>query len=274
VTVPAVKGSKAAPIVQQMDHTIPTIPIENIYRQASTRGGRPFDSILAGKAQFKDTANVVGDVAMVGAGVAATYAMQSNNSDAAIAALIMLAIAASAKAAAEAAEPNADTRYWDNLPEVVHATTLTLPDSVNRVRIDFLRANGDVVVSRDADIYRAGKCGFAWAREESARPSAPRAPFSAPDDVMMQAVVIPPLPAEPAPAVAGGPPGKIEAGAGVPAQANVAQPENSVDKLKSGFMSLFGSKSAAAAEPKPQSTEKPAAVAPSDEKQPDQKPTE
>jgi hypothetical protein len=39
----------------------PLAQIEDIFYQASTRGGRPFDSILAGKAQFKDGANIVGE---------------------------------------------------------------------------------------------------------------------------------------------------------------------------------------------------------------------
>ena len=249
VSVPPPKGSKAQPTIQSTDKTVKLMQIEDIYRQAITRGGRPFDSILAGKAQFKDTANVVGDVALAGGTAAATYAMASGDRDAAIAAGIMLLIGAAAKASAEAAEPNADTRYWDNLPQIVHATTVSLPDSVNSVKVDFLRGN-DVISTKDATIWRAGKCGFAWAREETAKPSNPRAPYSAPNELMMQAVVIPPLPPEPGPAIAGQP-GKIETGAGVPVQASAQQPENSMDKFKAGFMNLFAPKTAAAAEPKP-----------------------
>jgi len=248
LTIPAPKGSRAEATVQRTDNTVRAVPIEDIFRQASTRGGRPFDSILAGKAQFKDTANIVGDVALAGGTAAASVAMYSGDRDAAIAAGIMLLIAAGAKAAAEAAEPNADTRYWDNLPQIVHAATMTLPETVNSVKVDFLRADA-VIATKDVDIWRAGKCGFGWVREETARPNGPRAPFSAPEDQMYQAVVIPPLPPEPAVAVAGQP-AKLETGAGVPASAASAEGD-SMSKLKSGFMNLFTPKTAAASEAKP-----------------------
>ncbi len=248
LTVPAPKGSKAEATVQRTDNTVRLTQIEDIFYQASTRGGRPFDSILAGKAQFKETANVVGDVALVGGTVAASVALQSGDRDAAIAAGIMLLIAAGAKAAAEAAEPNADTRYWDNLPQIVHAATMTLPETVQTVKVEFLRGD-QVAETKDVEILRAGKCGFGWVREESARPGTPRAPFSAPDDQMLQAVVIPPLPPEPAVATAAAP-GKMETGAGAPVSASAAPAENdSLGKLKSGFMNLFAPKTAAAAEP-------------------------
>jgi hypothetical protein len=72
---------------------------------------------------------------------------------------------------------------------------------------------------------------------------------------MLQAVVIPPLPTEPAVATAGQP-AKLETGAGVPAQANAAPENDSLGKLKSGFMNLFAPKTANASEAKP--TDKPA----------------
>ena len=261
LTVPAPKGSKAGPTVQRTDNTIRLTQIEDIFYQASTRGGRAFDSILAGKAQFKNVTNTVGNVALVGAGAAAGYALQRNDRDAAIAAGIMLLIAAGAKAAAEAAEPNADTRYWDNLPQIVHATTITLPETVGTVKVDFLRGDA-VITTKEVEIWRAGKCGFGWVREETAQPSTPRAPFSAPEDQMYQAVVIPPLPPEPAVVVAGQS-GTQETGGGTPVQAN-ATPTNATDdddalgKLKSGFMNLFAPRSAAAAEAEAKSSDKPA----------------
>ena len=228
------------------DATLKTAMLEDIYRQASTRGGRQFDSILAGKAQFKGAANVVGDVALVGAGVAATYAAQRNDRDAAIAAGALLAVAVLAKVAAEATEPNADTRYWDNLPDKVHGATLTLPEAVKSIHVDFLRSNGEVVATKEVEIWRAGKCGLGWAREEPARPFNPRAPFSAPSEQMMQAVVIPPLPPEPALAANPAPQGGTAVSA-VPVE-EPKTAEGYFGKAKSGFLDLFAPKSAAASE--------------------------
>ena len=273
ITVPAAKGAKGGPTVQQVEHIVRTNRIEDIFRQASTRGGRPFDSILAGKAQFKDVANTVGNVALVGAGVAAGYAAQNNDRDAAIAAGVLLLTAALAKAASEATEPNADTRYWDNLPELVHATTLSLPDTVNNLTVEFLRGNDEVVSRKTVDIWRAGKCGLGWVREESARPTNPRAPHSAPDDQMMQAVVIPPLPPEPAVADAKDRPDKMDTSGGTGVPVTAAKEENSIDKLKSGFMSLFAPKTATAAEVKPAADPKQSEAGQTDPA-PEQKPSE
>ena len=208
--------------------------LEDIYRQASTRGGREFDSILAGKAMFKDTAGTVGDVALVGAGVAAAYAAGRNDRDAAIAAGALLLVAVLAKAAAEAAEPAADTRFWDNLPDRVHAATLRLPESVAAVDVDFMVPGlGTVLDTRRADIWRAGPCGVAWVRDGRADAIAPRAPNSAPGETMAMPVVIPPLP--------------TTAVAGQTAPAAATPPADS--SPFGGLGRLFGVPPAAAAEP-------------------------
>ncbi len=230
------------------------IQVEDIYRQAATRGGREFDAILAGKAQFKSTANTIGDVALVGAAAAAAVSVQAasrnnysrNNRDrdaaagAAAAAGVLLIAGLMAKAAAEAAEPNADTRYWDNLPSRVHGLPIVLPPSVDSVSVDFLSEAGVIIRTRQAPVWRAGKCGVAWVRGVSALPGNPRAPFSAPAEQMAQPVVIPALPAPP-PA-----PGLVIANpnqpppAGVPVPAGVSPNERGAfDGLKDGFKGLF-----------------------------------
>lgn len=172
---------------KMLEHSVDMLG--DVFKQASTRGGREFDSILAGKVQFKATANVVGDVAMVGAAVAASHAAQHNDRDAAIAAGAILLVAVLAKAAAEAAEPDPDTRYWDNLPDQVHGMTLALPENINSLSVKFGNAE-----PRDVEIRRAGRCGLAWGRSETAIPNNPRAPNSAPTDQMTMSVVIPPKP--------------------------------------------------------------------------------
>jgi hypothetical protein len=195
---PVKKGAKAAP-QKSIDRNIEARLLEDVFYQASTRGGREFDSVLAGKAQFKQGANVVGDVAMTGAMVAAAVAMNSSNAgtqrDSAAAAGIMLLMALAAKAAAEAAEPDADVRYWDNLPDRVHAVTLPLPASVNSLSVDLMAADGTVLRTREARVTRAGSCAISWVRGESAIPSNPRAPASTNSAGMFAPVVIPPLPA-------------------------------------------------------------------------------
>ncbi|HLO75108.1 MAG TPA: hypothetical protein VK196_01470 [Magnetospirillum sp.] len=185
---------------KNVSRTVELGQLENIYFQASTRGGREFDSILAGKAQFKTVSGAVGDAALIGAAVAGGYALNTydrrNQRDAVAAAGALLLVGLLAKSIAEATEADADTRYWDNLPERVHATTLTLPNTVDKLSVDFLAADGEVLRTREAAITRAGTCGIAWVRGTPAVPANPRAPYSAPRDTMYMPVVIPPRPAE------------------------------------------------------------------------------
>ncbi|MGE5516356.1 MAG: hypothetical protein ACM31D_11120 [Bacteroidota bacterium] len=170
--------------------------LEDIYFQASTRGGRQFDSILAGKAQFKSASDTVGDVALVGAAAAAAYSANTNDRrqqrDTAAAAGALLLVGLLAKGVSAATEAEADIRYWDNLPDRIHAVTLALPESVKTLSVDFLAADGSVRRTREAAVTRAGPCGIAWVRGESAMPANPRAPYSAPKETMYAPVVIPP----------------------------------------------------------------------------------
>jgi hypothetical protein len=204
-TVPppaAKKGDKHKAQPQAVARSVKADLLEDVFFQASTRGGREFDSVLAGKAQFKDAAGTVGNVALVGAAVAANYAMNSGNDrhqrDAAVAAGALLLIGLLAKAAEEAAEADADIRYWDNLPDRVHAVTLALPPGTTGLSVDFLASDGAVLRSREVKVTKAGACSIAWVRGDSALPANPRAPSSAPRDTMFAPVVVPPVPTMPA----------------------------------------------------------------------------
>lgn len=168
--------------------------IEDIYRQAVTRGGREFDSVLAGKVQFKDTANTIGNAALVGTTAAAAYAAQRNDRNAAVAAGIMLLVAVAAKTAAANAQPEADTRYWDNLPNKVYGVTLDVPPAMKTVTVDFLASSGAVLATKSVEIWRAGNCGLAWTTEASPEAIHPRAPNSVPINKMYQFITIPALP--------------------------------------------------------------------------------
>jgi tetratricopeptide (TPR) repeat protein len=150
--------------------------VEDIYWQASTRGGRPIDSILEGKVAFKTGSNTAGNV-MLGMGTALLVSgHRSNEAMIAGGALVLLGLVA--KGVSEATRPEADARYWDNLPDSVHVASVALPDGPASVRVTFLDGSGNVVegLSKTVDISRAGSCGLAWARARSALPSEIRAP--------------------------------------------------------------------------------------------------
>jgi tetratricopeptide (TPR) repeat protein len=152
--------------------------VEDIFWQASTRGGRPIDNILEGKVTFKEGTNTAGNV-MLGLGTATLLAGASYRSnEAMIAGGALLLLGLAAKGVSEATRPEADARYWDNLPDGVHLASVALPADGASVRVDFLDASGNAIEprSRTVDVTRAGPCGLAWARARSAVPSEPRAP--------------------------------------------------------------------------------------------------
>ncbi|MDB5452965.1 MAG: hypothetical protein JWO33_1543 [Caulobacteraceae bacterium] len=100
------------------DVAAPLYPMEDIYYQASTRGGRAIDKILQGKAQFKATTGSIGSV------VADTSVAISEQYGASNATLIAGGVAGVFLIVSSSAKPAADTRYWSSLPDTVHVMTL------------------------------------------------------------------------------------------------------------------------------------------------------
>ncbi|WP_205762460.1 hypothetical protein [Magnetospirillum aberrantis] len=194
---PAKKGGKA-PASPSTQKSLALGQLDDVFFQASTRGGRQFDAILDGKAQFQSITDTIGDAALVGAAAAAMVASERQNSerqrDAAVAAGALLLVGLMAKGVAAATEAEADTRYWDNLPDRVHAATLTLPPTVSALSVDFLASDGTLLRTREAAVTHAGPCGVAWVRGDSALPANPRAPNSAPKETMVEPVELPPPP--------------------------------------------------------------------------------
>jgi len=122
------------------DRPVPLVPAENIYFQAATRGGRAVDVINAGKAEFKDSTEALGQ-ALTTSGIATmASARRSNNTfdrgtanvGAGLALLGLVSTIASKRT-----KPAADIRYWDNLPEFIHVgTTIKQPDDAGLDRSD------------------------------------------------------------------------------------------------------------------------------------------
>ncbi len=138
-------------------------PVANVYFQASTRGGRPVDGILNGKAQFKDGAKEVGQVATQ-VGEAATIAgIASGNRGMAGAGLIGLFVGLVADGIAASTTPAADVRYWSSLPDSIAMRTGMLP--VADV------SGGNVAGAKAMPIAsKIDHCRIVWARTHSALP--------------------------------------------------------------------------------------------------------
>lgn len=145
---------------------------EDLYWQASTRGGRQVDKILAGKAEFKDIANTVAAGSLIVADAAldvAIYSSYSGDSDAALAVAGVAAVVGIASMfMADAAKPEADTRYWDNLP--AHIDYISMPEGVLPTEVLFVDQGGSVLGSLipRVRIDPKGGCALAYGRSRFA----------------------------------------------------------------------------------------------------------
>ena len=158
---------------------------EDLYWQAATRGGRQVDAILAGKAQFKDTAAVIGVASLQLADVALDIASWNSwddyydggdDTDTALAWAAGLAvIGIGSLLAADAAAPEADTRYWDNLP--AHIDYTSLPAGVYPTQVAFKDSSGSTLGVVPTRLHMDPKeaCGLVYvkSRRASEIPAAP-----------------------------------------------------------------------------------------------------
>jgi tetratricopeptide (TPR) repeat protein len=141
------------------------VPMDDLNFQATTRGGRVMDYILGRKAVFKSGADTVGNVALVGAAVAASQIYKEKppqprrpgerrqepeyeKSDGAQTAAIALGVVGVlSKLTAAATTPKADTRTWDNLPQYLSFGALRVPPGEYPARLEFLDAEGKRIES-------------------------------------------------------------------------------------------------------------------------------
>lgn len=126
--------------------------------QSTTRGGREVDGIMAGKAQFKDSAGKVGSTAMtIGSQVALAGGM-SGNRDMANAGLAGMFVGLIAKGVESATNPAADIRFWDALPARLHVYA---EDGIAEQPM-FLLVGGQP--QQMPLIASHGRCSIAWGR--------------------------------------------------------------------------------------------------------------
>jgi len=118
---------------------VPLPPYDNLDYQATTRGGRVMDHILGNKAVFKSTTDTVGNVALVGAAIAANQNSRQGNE----AAVGLAAFGLISKVASAATTPRADIRAWDNLPQFLSFAALKLAPGDHSAQIEYLTRDGD-----------------------------------------------------------------------------------------------------------------------------------
>lgn len=111
-------------------------PYDDLGFQATTRGGRVMDHVLANKAVFKTTTSAVGDAAIIGGAIAA----QNRGSE--DVGLGLLAAGILTKIVSGATTPAADIRAWDNLPRYLSFAALQLPPGQHVATIEFRDSGG------------------------------------------------------------------------------------------------------------------------------------
>lgn len=116
-------------------------PYDDVNFQATTRGGRIMDHILANKAVFKSTTDNLGTAAIVGGAVAASQRGGQEVGLGLVAAGIL------SKVVAAATTPQADVRTWENLPGYLSFAALELPAGPHTATVEFIDAAGTVLPS-------------------------------------------------------------------------------------------------------------------------------
>jgi hypothetical protein len=120
---------------------LPAYPMEDIYYQASTRGGREIDKILQGKAQIKAVTGGVGSFA-----ADTVIALQNTNSTliSGNAQGILAGVAVGSIIVSMKTRPQADVRTWTSLPDTVHVLTMATQGQPQTLTAHFLLNGVDV----------------------------------------------------------------------------------------------------------------------------------
>lgn len=151
------KGEKAVSSFAVIDESdnLPVYPMEDVAWQAQTRGGRQFDKILEGKAQFKQGS------AQTGAALseAANKAMLASSLMGGSSQGVMQGVAGAFAVAGGIAtivsvktKPKADTRYWDNLPETIHVFGAKLKPGAHQIIVKFYGQAGQEMPSLEKSL--------------------------------------------------------------------------------------------------------------------------
>lgn len=136
--------------------------------QATTRGGRPVQGILNGKANFKDNLNTAGDTAVAVGTTVMTTSAYSGNNDAATAGALIAVIGFFSKAVSSAVTPKADIRAWSTLPSNVYLSQMKALPKNPSMGIDYFDDDNSVKPFATSISNKTKSCGFTWNRTRSA----------------------------------------------------------------------------------------------------------
>ncbi len=110
-------------------------PIESIYFQSATRGGRPIDRILDGQVKFKKSTADFGKI----------FLEMGQNWDNDKVGTALVGIGSVVSLIAINAKPHADIRYWKNLPDAVHYLSIHLEPGIHQIKVRFADKNDSIL---------------------------------------------------------------------------------------------------------------------------------
>ena len=136
--------TRGSPVLSAQINTggihLPVAPCDDLNFQATTRGGRVMDHVLANKAVFKSATSAAGDAAIIsGAILGGGYHRSGTERDVGLG-LVLAGLAS--KIVSASTTPQADTRAWDNLPQFISFASVTLPPGAHAVTVEFKDAGG------------------------------------------------------------------------------------------------------------------------------------
>lgn len=121
--------------------TLRADPLDDLFFQATTRGGRVMDHILGNKAAFKTTTDALGTTAIIGGVIAAN---QHNRTSQEVG-LGLIAAGVISEIFSAATTPAADIRAWTNLPRYLGFASLSLPAGRHTATVQFLDPTDQVL---------------------------------------------------------------------------------------------------------------------------------
>ncbi|MFO1487004.1 MAG: hypothetical protein U1F65_00865 [Verrucomicrobiota bacterium] len=131
----------ASAVIDVAGQKVSAAPVDDLYFQATTRGGRVMDHVLGNKAKFKATTDAIGTTAIIGGAVAAS---QRNRTSQEVG-LGLIAAGVVSEIISGATTPAADVRSWSNLPRYLSFASLSLPPGQHTATIEFFDGDGKVL---------------------------------------------------------------------------------------------------------------------------------
>lgn len=140
----------------------------DVVYQALTRGGRPIQGIMNGKAQMKEGTEVAGG-AMLQVGMqSALFGALGGNDSMASAGSAMAGLGALISIVSNAMVATADTREWVSLPEAVYLyEESVLPANSTSVKTQFTSSSGGGGEAVMQYWGKQGSCAVAWGRSRT-----------------------------------------------------------------------------------------------------------